>query len=141
MTAATKPKYNKHEIYEILQGYHWIKKEVNRIRLELNKIDSVGVASYSDEPKGGNAISNPVAAEVNRREKKYKRLDSYLDKMNFIDQRTGNVTNEKHKAALDCMLDGMSMSAIAIHMNISRRTVHHIRDEIVKKLSEPNCTH
>ena len=141
MQTKTKPAYNKHEIYTILQSYNWITKEASRLRLELSKVESVGVASYSDEPKGGSGVSNPVQAEVNRRERKYNRLMMYAKQISFIDDRMDNVTNEKHKAVLDCMLDGLSLSAIAIHLNISRRTVHHIRDEIVDKLSEQNCTH
>lgn len=40
------------------------------------------------------------------------------------------------KVILDCILDGMKMSAIADHLNISRHTANQIRDIIVVKLDE-----
>ena len=128
--------FNRHEIYGILRDYHWLVKEVDRLIKELNITESVGVASYSDEPKGGSGPSNPVAAEVIRREKKHDRLKNYLRRVNYINEKSVNVIDEKEKVILDCILDGMRMSAVAQHLNISRHTANQIRDIIVVKLDE-----
>lgn len=128
--------YSKHAIYEILTKYNWMIKEYNRIKLQLNNVETVGVAVYSDEPKGSqSAPSQRIEGEVIRREKKFDRLKEYDDKITYISQRLDSVEDEKHKVVLDCILDGMSMNAIAIHLNTSRRTVFKIRDTIVYKIA------
>lgn len=133
MTTAKKP-YHRHDLYGILRDYHWLVKEIDRIRKELNITESVGVASYSDEPKGGSGPSNPVAAEVQRREKKRDRLDKYTDRVNYINEQSKNITDERERVILDCLLDGMRMSEVAKHLGISRHTANQIRDIIVVKL-------
>jgi|SRR5690625_3119791 len=130
----TKP-FNRHEIYGILRDYHWLVKEIERIKSELNITESVGVASYSDEPRGS-GVSNPIESEVIRREKKYDRMKKYLSRVDFINEKATNITDEREKVILDCILDGMRMSAIANHLNISRHTANQIRDMIVVKLDE-----
>lgn len=128
--------YNRHEIYAILRDYHWLVKEVGRIKKELNITESVGVASYSDEPRGDSGPSNPVESEVIRREQKYDRMRKYLKRVDFINEKSNNIKDEREKVILDCILDGMRMSAIASHLNISRHTTNQIRDIIVVKLDE-----
>ncbi len=129
-------KFNRHEIYAILRDYHWLVKEIDRIRKELNITESVGVASYSDEPRGNSGPSNPIESEVIRREKKYVRMEKYISRVDFINNKTKNISDEREKVILDCILDGMKMSAIAEHLNISRHTANQIRDIIVVKLDE-----
>jgi len=131
-----KKRFNRHEIYGILRDYHWLVKEVDRLIKELNMTESVGVASYSDEPKGGSGPSNPIESEVIRREKKYDRLKKYLERVDFVNMKTSNIKDEREKVILDCILDGMRMSAVASHLNISRHTANQIRDIIVVKLDE-----
>lgn len=128
--------YNRHDIYSVLRDYHWLIKEIHRIKAELNQVESAGVASYSDEPKGDSGPSDPVLSEVTRREKKYDRMNSYLDRVNYISEKSENITDERERVILDCMLDGMKMSEIAKHLNISRHTANQIRDVIVVKLDE-----
>jgi len=132
----TKKKFNRHEIYGILRDYHWLVKEVDRLIKELNVTESVGVASYSDEPRGGGGPSKPIESEVIRREKKYDRMKRYLMRVDFINEKSANITDEREKVILDCILDGMRMSAVASHLGISRHTANQIRDIIVVKLDE-----
>lgn len=131
----TKP-FNRHDIYGILRDYHWLVKEIKRIKSDLNITESVGVASYSDEPRGSSGPSNPVQSEVQRREKKYERMEKYLSRVDYIVKQSKNITDEREKVILDCILDGMKMSAIAEHLGISRHTANQIRDIIVVKLDE-----
>lgn len=133
MTTKKKP-YHRHDLYNILKDYHWLVKEIERLRRDLNITESVGVASYSDEPKGGSGPSNPVAAEVQRREKKRDRLDKYTARVNYINEKSQNITDERERVILDCLLDGMRMSEVAKHLGISRHTANQIRDIIVVKL-------
>lgn len=134
-TLAKERTYNKHEIYGILQNYNWIVKEANRITLQLNSVETVGIASYSDDIRGGSGPSDRVGGEVIRREKTRDRLDGYVNKIKFISERSVNIKEDIEIAVLNCILDGMRMNAIAIHLNMSRRTAHHIRDKVVEKLT------
>ncbi len=133
MTTKKKP-YHRHDLYNILKDYHWLVKEIERLKRDLNVVESAGVASYSDEPKGGSGVSNPVLAEVGRREKKRERLDKYLHRVNYITEQSKNITDERERVILDCLLDGMKMSEVAKHLGISRHTANQIRDIIVVKL-------
>ena len=135
-----KKSFNKHDIYVILQNYNWMIKEANRIKLQLNGVETVGVAQYSDMPRSGGGPSDVVGGEVIRREKTHERLNKYLEKVSFIVERSPNIEEDIEVAVLNCILDGMRMNAIAIHLNMSRRTVHHIRDKIVEQLSVQKCT-
>lgn len=125
------------DIHNIILDYHWIVKEMNRLQLQLNNVESVGVAVYSDEPKAAQSEpSRRVEKEVVRREIKHGRLSKFKWKVDFIHSRIHLVTGDKEQAVLDCLLDGMSLNAIALHLGIHRKTVQGIRNEIISSIQK-----
>jgi len=46
------------------------------------------------------------------------------------------ITDEREKAVLNCMLDGMSVRAISKHMGLSERHVFRIKDSIVQQMAD-----
>lgn len=131
--------YNKFQIYGILKDYYWMIREIQKIDRDLQKTDFQGVAQYGIEatlPHAVGIVGRAIENEVMRRSKKSERMVEYAKKVNFINERLNRVTDDKEKAVLDCMLDGLSLQAIAHHLSISRRQVNYMRDEIVRKLAD-----
>jgi DNA-binding NarL/FixJ family response regulator len=131
--------YNKFQIYGILKDYFWMLREIQRIDKELMKTDFRGTAAYGIEatlPHAIGIVGRAIENEVIRRNKKSERLVEYISKVNFINERISNITDEKEKVVLDCLMDGMDISAIAHHLRISRKQVHILRDNIVNRLGE-----
>ncbi|SDJ76498.1 LuxR C-terminal-related transcriptional regulator [Salimicrobium halophilum] len=128
------------QVYQILSDYHWMIKEIQRIDKLLNQTEFAGVAQYGIEatmPKPqGDIAKDAIGNEVARRDKKWKRKKQMVDKVEFIQERIERIDQEREKVVLDCLLDGMSISAISNHMGLSRRHINTIRGNIVAKLVE-----
>lgn len=130
--------FSKHQIYGILRDYHWMVNEIKRIDKELQETDFKGTAQYGIEatmPRPQGIVGKALENEVIRRVEKSKRLNKYIEEVIFINQHIPNITNEKEKVILDCLLDGMSLTAVSKHLGVSRRLVTKIRDDIVEKLA------
>ncbi|WP_137744557.1 helix-turn-helix domain-containing protein [Robertmurraya siralis] len=137
MTTAVK--FSKHQIYGILRDYHWMVKEIKRIDRELQETDFQGTAQYGIEatlPKPQGVVGRALESEAIRRVNKSKRLNKFIQEVIFINENIPNITDEKEKVVLDCLLDGMSLTAISIHLGVSRRHVSNLRDGIVDKLAK-----
>jgi DNA-binding NarL/FixJ family response regulator len=137
MTTATK--LNKHQIYGVLKNYHWMVKEIQRIDKYLSETDFNGCAQYGIEatlPKPQGIVGKALENEIIRRTNKSKRLYKYIEEVNYINERLHLITDEKEKVVLDCLLDGLSLTAVSRHLGISRQQVTDIRDNIVDKLAK-----
>lgn len=129
--------YTHEDIQDIIMNYHWMHKELNRLALLLNAVESVGVASYSDEPKNFNGgPSRRVEAEVIRRDRDHRRMKKYAERVNFIAVHSEVITDEREQAVLACLLDGMGIQAISRHMGMNRKTIYELRDSIVEKMGQ-----
>ncbi len=130
---------NKREIENALRDYKWMINEIKRQRELLDDAGSNLTAKYGIEaamPKAKGATSDPVAQEVIRREKKSKWVHKLEQKVTFIQKRIPVIKNERERAVLECLLDGMSMRAISNHMGLSERHIFRIRDSIVNQMAD-----
>lgn len=128
----------KFRIYGILKDYFWMLREIQRIDRELQKTDFAGTAQYGIEatlPHAVGIVGRALENEVIRRDNKSKRLHKYIEEVTFINQHMGAITDEKEKVVLDCLLDGLSLTAISKHLGVSRVQVTGIRNDIVDKLA------
>lgn len=131
--------YNKHQVYGILKNYFWMVNEIQKIDYELSKVEFKGTAQYGMSaamPTGKGTVGKALENEVIRRSKKSERMYDYSDKVNYLHERIPRISDEKEKVVLDCMLDGMSLTAISHHLKVSRKQVHVMRDSIVDQLVE-----
>jgi len=129
---------NKKQIANALRDYSWMINEIKRQRKMLEDAGDGITAQYGIEaslPKGSGQNSDPVFREYLRREKKSKWVEKLEEKVLFIQERIPNITEEREKAVLECLLDGMSMIAISRHMGLSERHIFRIRDSIVDKMA------
>lgn len=127
-------KYNKFQIHEIINGYFWMIKEVQRVSEEIEDIDSIVMNEFGVEailPKQKGIVTKAVESEVVRNYSKLQRVYEYSNQINFINEQSKNITDEKEKVVLDCILDGMSITNISKHLGLSRTTVTEIRNNIV----------
>lgn len=97
-----------------------------------NLVAQGGIESTMPKAQGG--TSDPVALEVIRREKASKWVINLEDKILYIQKRIPVITDEREKAVLECMLDGLSMMAITKHMGLSRTHIYRIKDSVINKM-------
>lgn len=128
---------NKKEIEQTLRDYNWMINEIKRQRELLSHVGGKVVAQGGIEsamPKAQGETSDPVAQEVIRRDKNNRWLNKLEEKALFIQRRICIIEDEREKVVLECLLDGMSMSAIGRHIGLSERHIRRIKDTIVNKM-------
>ena len=127
---------DKKEIEQALRDYRWMIKEIQRQREMLSHYETKVTAQTGIEavmPKAKGITSDPVALEVIRRDKKSQWVEKLEQKVLFIQKRISIITDEREKAVLNCMLDGMSMKAIGQHMGLSRTHIYNIKESIIEQ--------
>lgn len=136
--AASKQK----EIENILKDYHWM---MNSIKVLRDSMDDAGeglTAQYGEEagmPKPQGTTSDPVYREIVRREKRWKVIYKYRDKISIIQDRIHLVRDSREQEVLHWILEGKGYSWIARHMGLSERHIRRLKDSIVAQMSEmPN---
>lgn len=130
---------NKKEIAKILRDYHWMINEIARQRKMMIEVNQSITSQYGIEgslPHEKNGKSDPVAQEAIRREKKSKWIEKLEKQVLYIQERINFIQDEREKAVLECLLDGMSMIAISRHMGLSDRHIFRLRDSIVDQMAD-----
>jgi len=128
---------NEKQIESALRDYNWMINEIKRQRQLMgyeggNLVAQGGIESTMPKAQGG--TSDPVALEVIRRDKASKWVLKLEDKVLYIQERMCIIQDEREKAVLECMLDGLSMVAITKHMGLSRTHIYRIKDSIIGKM-------
>lgn len=126
------------EIESALRDYHWMKKEVGRLREELSVPNAKMTASYGIEatlPKAS-GTSDQTGQEVMNRDRKATTLKKFEEKVKFIEEHMVAIESDRAVTILNCLVDGMSFVAIAHHMGFSERKVYFIRDQIVNAMKK-----
>lgn len=135
--AASKQK----EIENILKDYHWM---MNSIKVLRDSMDDAGEGlttrfEDADMPKAKGTTSDPVYREIVRREKRWKVIYKYRDKISIIQDRIHLVRDSREQEVLHWILEGKGYSWIARHMGLSERHIRRLKDSIVAQMSEmPN---
>lgn len=127
-----------HDIENALRDYHWMSREISRLREELNIVNTSVTAAYglqASMPKG-NETSDSTAREVIQRDRRHRTLKKFEKKVRFIEEHSVYVKDDREIAVLNCMLDGMNIVSISQHMGFSERRIYSIKDDIVKTMKE-----
>lgn|SRR5690625_1322753 len=125
---------NKKEIEQALRDYSWMIKEIKRQRELLGDYEGGNLTAHIDDmPKAKGITGDPVADEVVRRQKSSRWLNQLEEKVSYIQKRIPIITEERERAVLECMLDGMSMRAIGQHMGLSRSHIYNIKESIIEQ--------
>lgn len=130
---------NKKEVDQALRDYHWMINEIKRQREVMAHIEARGLVAQggieSSMPKPQGVTSDPVALEVIRRDGAWRWIEKLEEKVLYIQRRIGIITDQRERAVLGCMLDGMSMVAIGKHMGLSRKTIYSIKESIITQIT------
>lgn len=86
--------YTPSEVRQIISDYKWMK---NIIDSQVYECDSTSIGQYGIEssmPKAQGTTGDKVLVRVLRNDKDYRKTQSLLDKINFIDNNEEHITNE-----------------------------------------------
>lgn len=127
------------QIEYAIRNYHWMIREIERLRDVLGDAGE-GTTHRMDEesgmPKAKGNTSNPVATEVIRRDKHWRRLKKLEDQVSFVQRHMDCITDDRERTVLDCLLDGMTLVAISLHMMTSEKQIRRLKDSIVDRIAE-----
>lgn len=132
---------NRKEIENILKDYHWM---INSIKIMRQSLESAGeglTAQYGIEaalPKGKGTTGDPIYREYLRREKRWKKIRDYEEKIIAIQSLFHRVHDERESEILYWLLEGKSYRWIAEHMGLSHSHIQKLRKNIVDAMSK--CT-
>lgn len=116
MNTATKPRFTYNDIYETIREYHWMIRELERLK--------------NTQPG-----DSPVTYETKRRRQKRERAERFEERIAFI-QANIHIVNEKEHAVMECFMDGMSRADVSRHLEKPERTVYRILEKAVTALFE-----
>ena len=125
---------------EDLRSYHWMVREVERLQKELDKAlklfipESSLVAQYGIEatlPKAQGTKPSTMSISEEKYDRQFKRIKSLEEKIRKINEFIQNLTDEKERTVLECILDGERMNIIARHVGVSRTRLNEIKRKIV----------
>ncbi len=129
----------KWQVEEWIRDYNFMLREIARLNRILNKPEvrkQKLTATYGDEagmPKGSGGISQ---AELNQLDRREKRLYKYLAITEYLDKVVDELEEDKQKVIYDCMLEGVSYTQIAEHLECSRDTVRKVKEVIIAKVAQ-----
>ena len=127
----------KWQVEEWIRDYNFMLREIARLNRILNKPEvrkQKLTATYGDEagmPKGSRGISQ---AELNQLDRREKRLYKYLAIVEYLDKVVDELDDDKQKVTYDCMLEGISYTQIAEHLECSRDTLRKVKEDIIVKV-------
>ncbi|MGE8079040.1 DNA-binding response regulator [Peribacillus loiseleuriae] len=133
------------QIESILKDYHWMMNSIKILRDSMKDAGEGLTAQYGIEatlPKPQGVVSDPIFKEVVRREKRYKKIAQYEEKVQIIQDRMAVIQDDREFEVLHWILEGKSYRWIALHMGLSHSHIGRIKDSIVNQLSAyvPNVT-
>lgn len=114
MNTATKPRFTYNDIYETIREYHWMIRELDRLKRTLD-------------------IDSRIAYETKRKRQKVKLTERFEQRTDFVQSRL-RMLNMKEQAVVRCYMDGMSREEIAKHLDTNTRSIYRIQEKAVQKL-------
>jgi hypothetical protein len=135
MNAVVQKKVTQFDIATALKDYHWMMNSIKLLRDSMADAGERIVRTYdedSDMPKAKGGTSDPVYQEYIRREKRWKKIYEYEEKVKIIQERIHLIRDERESEVLHWLLEGKSYRWIAIHMGLSDTHIRRLRDSIVE---------
>ncbi|MGX1434373.1 DNA-directed RNA polymerase specialized sigma subunit [Cytobacillus horneckiae] len=127
------------QIKSILKDYYWMMNSIKILRDSMKDAGEGLTAQYGDEsamPKAQGTTSDPIFKETVRREKRYRKIAQYEDKVKFIQNLIPAIDNDREGEVLHWLLEGKSYRWIGMHMGLSSSHIHRLRDSIVERMAQ-----
>ncbi|AGA20644.1 Hypothetical protein YjcO protein [Bacillus subtilis subsp. subtilis str. BSP1] len=133
------------EIEEWIRDYKFMLREIKRLNRVLNKVDFISTkltATYGMK----RACQGDQQESVRQNCDRWTEEKDGFTNMNLLCITWTTLWNtlkkKKHRIVYDCMMEGMSYTAIANHLDCSRDTIRKIKTaiigNIVNKVKEAN---
>lgn len=124
--------YTPSEVRQIISDYKWMK---NIIDSQVYECDSTSIGQYGIEssmPKAQGTTGDKVLVRVLRNDRDYRKTQSLIDKINFIDKNEEHIKNEKNYHILQLLKQGEKHNRIMVIMNVRSKENFYSRiDDIV----------
>lgn len=121
METMKKPDFTYNDIYDTIREYHWMIKELERLRKQFVSFDAAKAAASGPRNKR-------MLEKIERAERFEKRID-------FINANRC-IASERDRVILDCLLDGMQHKDIAANLGLNPKTIERIRNRIIEAIFE-----
>ncbi len=128
---------NKQEIGRAIRDYHWMLREIARLRSYLadageNITPPYGVIAVMPKPQGG-LPRDPVCTEATERESKCRQLADYERQVAYVQRQAERVTG-RDRAILECLLDGQQQTAVAHQFQCSESAIRWAKKRIIEQM-------
>lgn len=123
---------------EEIRDYNYMQIEIVRIQRFLREAGEGMVSQYGLDaglPKGKGTTGDRTHAEVARRERKWKRLQSLQDKIERINKAVETIPGEQERLVVEALLDGDKNNLIAKEIGVSRQRYYEIKRSAVMKMA------
>jgi uncharacterized protein YerC len=137
VNAVVKKEITEFDIANALKDYHWMMNSIKLLRESMVDAGERVVRTYdidSDMPKAKGGTSDPVYQEYIRREKRWKIIYKYEDKVKIIQERIHAIKDERELEILHWLLEGKSYRWISLHMGLSHTHINRLRISIVEQM-------
>lgn len=128
--------YTPSEVRQIISDYKWMK---NIIDSQVYECDSTSIGQYGIEssmPKAQGTTGDKVLVRVLRNDRDYRKTQSLIDKINFIDKNEEYIKNEKNYHILQLLKQGEKHNRIMVIMNVRSKENFYSRiDDIVQTIT------
>lgn len=128
---------NKWQLEDLLKDYHWKLHSVKIMRESMNEINVNMTAKYGLQaamPKAQGDLRDPILKEVERRDKRWKKIHDYEQDIQLIQSKLNKVENEREAEVLHWLLEGKSMRWIGLHMGLSHTHIQRIKDAVIRNM-------
>ncbi|WP_404466396.1 DNA-binding response regulator [Planococcus rifietoensis] len=128
---------NKWQVENLLRDYHWKVESVKIMRETINEINISMTAQYGLQaamPKAIGDPSDPILKEVERRDRRWKKIHDYERDIQFIQSRLAQVMDDRETEVLHWLIEGKCMRWIGLHMGLSHTHIQRIKDSVIKNL-------
>jgi len=119
----------------MISDYKWMK---NIIDSQVYECDSTSIGQYGIEssmPKAQGTTGDKVLVRVLRNDRDYRKTQSLVDKINFIDKNEEHIKNEKNYHILQLLKQGEKHNRIMVIMNVRSKENFYSRiDDIVQTI-------
>ena len=128
--------YTPTEVRQMISDYKWMK---NIIDSQVYECDSTSIGQYGIEssmPKAQGTTGDKVLVRVLRNDRDYRKTQSLVDKINFIDKNEEHIKNEKNYHILQLLKQGEKHNRIMVIMNVRSKENFYSRiDDIVQTIT------
>ncbi|GIP35070.1 LuxR C-terminal-related transcriptional regulator [Paenibacillus sp. J2TS4] len=125
------------DISQLIKDYHWM---MNSIKLYSSMPSAAGEGRAAQFNRGAaprktqEVQHDPIHQETIRRDRRYKKIAQYEEKVHFIQERMTAIDDDREMEVLHWIIEGKSYRWIAAHMGLSHSHVARIKDSAVEKM-------